>query len=63
MSEDTTGPFTFRVEISPEHVDAIAPRLREALAASGNDGGRPRSQSARRSSAATRRSSNGVPAS
>ena len=38
MSEDTTGPFTFRVEISPEHVDAIAPRLREALAASGNDG-------------------------
>src|SRR5213593_5221463 len=38
MSEDTTGPSTFRVEISPEHVDAIAPRLREALAASGNDG-------------------------
>jgi chromosome segregation ATPase len=38
MSEDSTGPFTFRVEISPEQVDAIAPRLREALAASGNDG-------------------------
>jgi hypothetical protein len=38
MSEDITSPFTFRVEISPEQVDAIAPRLREALAASGNDG-------------------------
>jgi chromosome segregation ATPase len=38
MSEDITRPFTFRVEISPEQVDAIAPRLREALAASGNDG-------------------------
>jgi len=38
MSEDSTRPFTFRVEISPEQVDAIAPRLREALAASGNDG-------------------------
>src|SRR2546430_11907544 len=38
MSEDSTRPFVFRVEISPERVDAIAPRLREALAASGNDG-------------------------
>jgi len=38
MSEDITRPFTFRVEISPEQVDVIAPRLREALAASGNDG-------------------------
>src|ERR1051326_9258837 len=38
MSEDTTRPFVFRVEISPEEVDAIAPRLREALAANGNDG-------------------------
>ena len=38
MSEDHAHPFVFRVEISPEHVDAIAPRLREALAASGNDG-------------------------
>ena len=38
MSEDTTRPFVFRVEIAPEQVDAIAPRLREALAASGNDG-------------------------
>ncbi|TMK75459.1 MAG: hypothetical protein E6G45_13600 [Actinobacteria bacterium] len=38
MSEDTTRPFVFRVEISPEQVDVIAPRLREALAASGNDG-------------------------
>jgi uncharacterized protein (DUF3084 family) len=37
MSEDTS-PFVFRVEIAPEQVDAIAPRLREALAASGNDG-------------------------
>src|SRR2546423_1885452 len=38
MSEDSTRPFVFRVEIAPEQVDAIAPRLREALAASGNDG-------------------------
>src|ERR1051326_6174855 len=38
MSEDTTRPFVFRVEISPEEVDAIAHRLREALAANGNDG-------------------------
>jgi DNA repair exonuclease SbcCD ATPase subunit len=38
MPEDSTNPFVFRVEISPEQVDAIAPRLREALAASGNDG-------------------------
>ena len=38
MSEDTTRPFVPRVEISPEQVDVIAPRLREALAASGNDG-------------------------
>jgi uncharacterized protein (DUF3084 family) len=38
MSEDTTRPFVFRVEISAEQVDAIAPRLRESLAASGNDG-------------------------
>src|SRR5256885_1972795 len=38
MVEDSAHPFVFRVEISPEHVDAIAPRLREALAASGNDG-------------------------
>jgi len=38
MSEDTTRPFVFRVEISPEEVDAISPRLREALAANGNDG-------------------------
>jgi hypothetical protein len=37
MSEDTS-PFVFRVEIAPEQVDAISPRLREALAASGNDG-------------------------
>jgi chromosome segregation ATPase len=38
MAEDSAHSFVFRVEISPEHVDAIAPRLREALAASGNDG-------------------------
>ncbi|MFY9578764.1 MAG: hypothetical protein WAQ33_05520 [Gaiellaceae bacterium] len=38
MAEDITRPFVFRVEIAPEQVDAIAPRLREALAASGNDG-------------------------
>jgi len=38
MNDESTNPFVFRVEISPEHVDAIAPRLREALAASGNDG-------------------------
>src|SRR5437764_1932542 len=38
MPEDNTHPFVFRVEIAPEQVDAIAPRLREALAASGNDG-------------------------
>lgn len=38
MVEDSAHPFVFRVEISPDHVDAIAPRLREALAASGNDG-------------------------
>ena len=38
MSDDRAHPFVFRVEISPDHVDAIAPRLREALAASGNDG-------------------------
>ena len=38
MSEDNAHPFVFRVEIAPEQVDAISPRLREALAASGNDG-------------------------
>jgi chromosome segregation ATPase len=38
MAEDNATPFVFRVEIAPEQVDAIAPRLREALAASGNDG-------------------------
>src|SRR5436190_18433615 len=38
MVEDSAHPFVFRVEVSPEHVDAIAPRLCEALAASGNDG-------------------------
>jgi hypothetical protein len=38
MSDETTRPFVFRVEIAPEEVDALAPRLREALAANGNDG-------------------------
>jgi chromosome segregation ATPase len=38
VSDDAATPFVFRVEVSPEHVDAIAPRLREALSASGNDG-------------------------
>jgi chromosome segregation ATPase len=38
MSDETSRPFVFRVEISPEEVDALAPRLREALAANGNDG-------------------------
>src|SRR5436309_2552959 len=35
MSDDAASPFVLRVEISAEQV----PRLREALSASGNDGG------------------------
>jgi hypothetical protein len=38
VSDDAATPFVFRVEVSPEHVEAIAPRLREALSSSGDDG-------------------------
>jgi chromosome segregation ATPase len=38
VSDDAVTPFVFRVEVLPEQVDVLAPRLREALSASGNDG-------------------------
>ena len=38
MSDHVSKPFVLRVEISPEQVDALAPRLREALTANGDDG-------------------------
>jgi chromosome segregation ATPase len=38
VSDDAVTPFVFRIEVSPEQVDALAPRLREALSANGNDG-------------------------
>ena len=38
MPEAAHDPVVLRVEISAEQVDAFAPRLREALSASGDDG-------------------------
>ena len=38
MSDDALTPFIFRIEVTPEQVDALTPRLREALSANGNDG-------------------------
>jgi chromosome segregation ATPase len=38
VSDDALTPFVFRIEVTPEQVDALAPRLREALSANGNDG-------------------------
>ena len=38
VSDDAVTSFVFRIEVSPEQVDALAPRLREALSANGNDG-------------------------
>lgn len=38
MSDDAVTPFVFRVEVTPEQVDALTPRIREALSANGNDG-------------------------
>src|SRR5712691_4666240 len=38
MADNAANPFILRVEISAEQVDALTPRLREALSASGNDG-------------------------
>lgn len=38
MSDDAATPFVFRIEVTPEQIDALAPRLREALSANGNDG-------------------------
>src|SRR5919201_1087005 len=38
VSDDAVTSFVFRIEVSPEQVDALAPRLREALSANGNGG-------------------------
>jgi chromosome segregation ATPase len=38
MSNDAVIPFVFRIEVTSEQVDALGPRLREALSANGNDG-------------------------
>jgi chromosome segregation ATPase len=38
VSDDARTPFVFRIEVSPEQVNAFAPRLRAALGDSGNEG-------------------------
>jgi chromosome segregation ATPase len=37
-ANESTSPLVLRVEISAEQVESVAPRLRDALTASGNDG-------------------------
>ena len=38
MSDDAATPFVFRVEVTPEQVGALAPKLDPALRESGGDG-------------------------